>query len=222
MFKHKLNYLFLVLCLPLFAQEGINKYDEEGKRHGLWRKNFEGSDQLRFEGHFNHGEEAGDFKFYKKGFEKHPSAIISFNKDSDSVMVTYYTQEGKPISEGKMLDKKREGKWVYYHKDSDSIMMTENYVHGKLEGKQCTYFTNGKLTEKTEYKNNKKHGESFIYADNGQVIQHLHYANGELHGPATYYNASGEKLIEGQYTRDQKKGEWKYYKEEELQEKKDY
>ena len=221
MFKHKLNYLLLVFCLPLFAQEKINQTDEQGRRHGEWRVNFEGPTQLKFEGKFTHGEETGKFKFYKKGFQKHPTAIMEF-QDATTAQATYYTQEGKPISQGKMRNKQREGTWVYFHNNSEDTMMVENYSNGKLNGLQTTYFPDGGTAEKTEYRNGEKHGESLIYGKNGQVLQHLNYRNGELHGKAIYYNATGEKIIEGEYREDLKTGNWRYFKDGKLKEEKDH
>lgn len=212
--------LFLLFSTGIIAQK--NQLDNEGRRHGSWKVNFEGTENPKFEGNFQHGKETGIFKFYKKGFYEHPAAIMNFEGAQDSVHVTYYTQKGKPISEGMMLEKKREGKWIYYHQKSDSIMMTEIYKNDKLNGSQKTYFPNGKLAEKTNYLNGKKDGESFIYADNGQVTKELHYKQGELHGPANYFTPEGIKTIEGQYTDGRKTGNWKYFSEGELEREEDH
>lgn len=214
--KHSFLF-FLIFLLPLIGSSQKNQLDDQGRRHGAWKVNFEGTGDPKFEGTFEHGQETGIFKFYKKGFYDHPSAIMNFEDGKDSVQVTYYTQKGKPISEGKMINRKREGKWLYYHQQSDSIMMTEVYKNDKLNGFQKTYFPNGKLAEKTSYSNGLKHGESFIYADNGQVTKQLNYKNGELHGQAVYYNLKGEKTIEGWYTEGIKSGDWKYYNDGKLE-----
>ena len=181
------------------AQEGPNLTDAQGKRHGEWKVNFPGSSQTKFEGTFNHGKETGKFKFYKKGYEKHPSAIMSFDTGSDSIAVKYYTQKGDVISEGMMLNKKRAGKWTTYHNQSDQIMMTEYYKNDILNGLQTTFFKNGKVGEKTNYVNGIKDGSSQIYADNGQLLQDLNYKNGELHGHQTYYDPQGDLVAQGDY-----------------------
>jgi len=218
----QLKTLTLILLFPAICISQINQFDDQGRRNGPWKVNFEGTNKPKFEGEFQNGKETGIFKFYKKGFYEHPTAIMNFEKAQDSVHVTYYTQKGKPISEGMMLEKKREGKWIYYHQKSDSIMMTEIYKDDKLNGLQKTYFPNGKLAEKTNYLNGEKDGESFIYADNGQVTKELHYKKGELHGPANYYTPEGIKTIEGQYTQGRKTGNWKYFSEGKLEREEDY
>ena len=219
--KH-LIFLILTLSITVICKGQINQKDENGQRHGDWKVNFEGTSKPKFEGKFDHGKEVGEFKFYKKGFYDHPTAIMNFEKHKDSVQVTYYTQAGKPISQGMMLEKKREGQWVYFHQDSDSIMMTEDYKNNHLHGFQKTYFTNGELAEKTEYQNGEKHGESLIYASNGQVTKQLNFKNGQLNGPAVYYHADGEKIMEGSYSQGKKEGEWRFYENGELKETEDY
>lgn len=218
------QYLYIVVSILFFTdtQAQKNQYDEEGNRHGYWQVDFEGTSKPKFEGNFNHGQETGEFKFYKKGFYDHPTAIMNFESDRDSVKVTYYTQKGKAISEGMMIDKKREGKWLYFHQESDSIMMTEVYKNDTLNGLQKTYFPNGKLAEKTNYQNGNKHEESLIYADNGQVTKKLQYKDGELHGAALYFTPTGDKLMEGSYTEGRKSGTWKYYSEGKLEREEDY
>ncbi|WBL24613.1 toxin-antitoxin system YwqK family antitoxin [Zunongwangia sp. HGR-M22] len=191
--------ILLFFFQGLIAQEGPNQKDAQGKRDGLWKVNFPGTNQTKFEGVFNHGKETGKFKFYKQGYDQHPSAIMDFETGSDSVAVKYYTQKGEVISEGMMLNKKRAGKWTIYHHESDQIMMSEFYKDGKLDGPQTTYFKNGKIGEKTNYKNDIKNGKSQIYADNGQLLQDLNYKNGELDGHQTYYNPAGEWVAEGDY-----------------------
>ena len=129
---------------------------------------------------------------------------------------------GKKVYMGNLLNGEKEGKWVYYHQKSDSIMMVETYKNDSLYGFQKTYFTNGKLAEKTNYVNGQKDGKSFIYADNGQVTKDLNYKDGELHGPAIYYTPKGEKLMEGQYTEGSKTGTWKYFSDGKLEKEEDY
>jgi len=192
------SFIFLAFQ-NLNAQEGANLSDAQGKRHGEWKVNFPGTNQTKFEGTFNHGKETGKFKFYKKGYENYPSAIMNFETGSDSIAVKYYTQKGEVISEGMMLNKKRAGKWTTYHHKSNQIMMTEYYKNDILNGLQTTYFKNGKVGEKTNYKNGIKDGSSQIYADNGQLLQDLHYKNGELDGHQTYYKPDGSLVAEGDY-----------------------
>jgi antitoxin component YwqK of YwqJK toxin-antitoxin module len=211
------RYLFIVaiilsgnLCL---AQEKINQYDDDGKRHGVWKKYYENSDQLRYEGTFEHGKEIGVFKFYCGDCEDNPTVIRTFNVNDRSAHVQFFTVKGKLVSEGKMIGKDRIGKWVYYHKSSDKVMTLEIYNNGKLDGKKVTYYTNDQITEETEYKNGLKNGMNNFYSPEGIQIKKLIYKNGLLHGPAYYFDSNGSLILEGNYKNGKKNGLWKHYED---------
>lgn len=211
--------VFLILTGVLTAQD-YNKYDTDGKRHGKWLKKYEGSDQVRYMGTFDHGREVGEFKFYKPNSGDTPTAVKLFSKDSDSVLVKYYTSKGKVISEGKMVGKTREGQWKYYHNGSNKIMMIENYKNDKLDGEQKTFFDNGQLTEQTFYKNGRREGKRLIYSEEGKLMKEFTYEDDLLHGVTKYYDLDGKLQIEGNYKKNKKDGVWKYYRDGKLDEQK--
>lgn len=196
-----------------FSQSEINKMDADGKRHGLWKKTFDGSNQLRYEGTFDHGTEVGKFKFYCEECKDQPMVIKDFSGKNNIAQVTYFTITGKLVSEGSMQGKDRIGEWVYYHKKSKNVMSREHYLNGKLDGSVVTYYPDGKITEEINYKNGIKEGENNYYSPDGVLLKKLFYVNGELHGSATYYDAYGNVIIEGLYKSGKKHGLWKYYKD---------
>lgn len=220
--KQNIILLFVIGLLSTTCYSQENRKDSQGRRHGEWKLYFEGTSHPKLEGTYDHGKETGIFKYYKKGFYDHPSAIVDHFNGTDSVQVTYYTQTGKAISKGKMLNKKREGKWIYFHQDSDSIMMIEFYKDDKLDGTQTTFLTNGDPAEKTIYKDGVKHGESILYSTNGTIAKHWNYKNGVLHGSVKYYDSQGELSLEGQYENGEKTGTWKYYTNGELEKEESY
>lgn len=214
--------LLLVTGVPsfqIYAQD-TNQTDAEGRRHGKWRKFYENTQQLRYEGTFDHGKEVGTFNFYKPKSGNQPTATKVFRKDSDTVTVTYFTSKGKIISRGNMVAKDRVGDWTYYHQDGKQMMMTESYAKGMLDGTQHTYFPNGKLAEKTNYRSGLKHGKSELYSEQGKLLKEFTYENGVLNGLTKYYDGLGNLLIEGNYKKDRKDGIWKYYEGGKLKEEK--
>ncbi len=216
-------FCFLAITsFSLLAQE-YNQFDADGKRHGKWQKRYDNSDQLRYEGTFDHGKEIGAFKFYKPSSGNSPTAIKTFSKDNDTVKIKYFTAKGKVISKGQMINKDRVGTWTYYHNGSDKVMMTEIYKSGKLNGDQLTYFDNGQLTEKTSFVEGKRQGKRIMYSEKGAVLKEFSYDNDQLHGLTKYYDtSSGKLIIEGNYKRDRKDGIWKYYEDGKLIEQKSY
>jgi antitoxin component YwqK of YwqJK toxin-antitoxin module len=197
----------------LQAQEKINQYDENGNRHGLWRKYYDSSDQVRYEGTFEHGREVGVFKFYCGDCEDRPTVIKEFNDNDRTAHVQFLTVKGKLVSEGKMVGKDRIGEWIYYHESSDNVMTREFYKNGKLEGLKVTYYENDQITEETEYKNGVKNGIDNFYSPVGVQIKKLLYKNGVLHGPAYYFDSNGSIILEGNYKDGKKDGVWKHYED---------
>ena len=215
--KYTLYIFFILISTSLGAQEEINQMDSNGKRHGIWKKTFPGSQQLRYEGTFDHGKEVGVFKFYCEECGKQPTVVSTFNDKDNSAWVQYFTIKGKLVSEGKMINKEREGEWVAYHEKSKQVMSREFYKDGKLHGKQITYYPNGKVTEELSYVNGIKEGENLYYSPEGVLIKKLQYRNDQLEGAATYYDAFGVVVIEGNYKQGKKHGLWKYFKNGQLE-----
>jgi len=219
-----ITILTLTLILTNVSAQTINQLDDKGERHGYWKKNFENTDQPKYEGTFEHGKEVGTFKFYKLvGGKSKLSATREFLPDSDKINVKFFSSKGKLISEGMMNDKLFIGKWIYYHNKNDGILMTEYYNDkGVLEGEKLVYYENGQMAEKSIYVNGEIDGISTWYSENGKVLKEFTYKNGLLHGMAKYYDKDGVMLAEGVYKNDKKHGIWKYFENGKLSEEKDY
>lgn len=218
--KHLFIALFSLLSINVLSQ--VNQYHEDGTRHGLWEKKFEGTDQVRYTGTFNKGVETGVFKFYTRGFPKMPSAIKTFSDNGKKEEIVYYSQQGEKISEGHLIQRKREGKWVYYHNRSGNVMMVEHYENDQLQGTQTSYYDNKQISETTEFLNGKKEGKQLVYSLKGVLIKEFTYSNDKLNGPNKFYNGKGVLTIDGNYENDKKTGVWKYYENGKLIRQKQY
>lgn len=219
----KFTSIFLLLAWFSFGQE-VNQFDSNGKRHGIWKKNFDGTNQVRYQGTFEHGKEIGEFKFYKLVKKKSVlTATKAFNPNDNSAQVTFFASNGKVISKGKMVGKLYVGKWVYYHNKSDQIMTLENYnSKGELEGEKLVYYKDGVVAERVNYLAGKQHGKSYWYSVKGVVLKEFNYDKGELHGVAKYYHPKGDLIAEGMYKHGKKVGVWKYYEDGKLTEETDF
>lgn len=223
--QDKLLLLLLTLFLTnLYAQESINQFDNDGERNGIWKKNFENTKQIKYEGNFEHGKEVGLFKFYKLVNGKSAlSATREFDANSDDILVKFYASSGKLISEGHMRDKIFVGKWVYYHNRTKGIMTLEHYNdQGQLDGERNVFYANGQMAEQTFYVNGKIEGVSKIFSERGVLIKAFLYSDNMLNGISKYYNGDGQLLAEGAYRNDQQHGIWKYYENGVLKEEKDF
>ncbi|MDW5290072.1 toxin-antitoxin system YwqK family antitoxin [Formosa sp. PL04] len=215
----------LILCIVSTAMaQSINQLDANGKREGVWKKNFDNTNIIRYEGQFSHGKEIGTFKFYKKtGNTSTLSAVKEFNPNNDIAKVEFLTSTKKVISKGEMNGKLYIGEWKYYHKNSDKIMIIETFNdNGKLEGERLVYYDNGKIAERAFYKNGLLEGKSTWYSEKEIVLKEFNYKNNLLQGMSKYYDLDGNLLAEGAYKHDKKVGTWNYYKDGELDDTKDF
>ncbi|WP_445956851.1 toxin-antitoxin system YwqK family antitoxin [Yeosuana sp.] len=219
------NSVLLILFFgTLVSAQTINQLDAQGKRHGIWKKNFDDTTILRYEGEFSHGKEIGLFKFYKNIDKKASlTATKQFNDHDAKAYAIFYTSKGKIISEGEMDGKNYIGEWKYYQKNSNKLLTLEHYDdEGNLDGDRFVYYENGEIAEKQHYVHGQLDGNSFWFTDKNAVLKEFNYTNGELNGPSKYYNPKGELIIEGSYKNGKKDGVWKYYENNKLIEEKDF
>lgn len=226
MIKQKIKLVFfLTLILTLgYAQEPVNQFDKDGKRHGLWTKNYHKTDQKRYEGQFVHGKEVDTFKYYTLSSGKSVLSATKVFRLKDSLAdVKFYTSKKNVISEGKMNGKRYIGQWIFYHKNSTAKMIVENYNDdGNLEGDRTVFYKNGLVAEEAHYKNGKLHGESKWFSENNILLRHSIYKDGNLHGKTINYDSDGNITSEGDYTEDRKSGIWKYYESGKLKKEIDH
>ena len=211
-----MKFICFVMLLGYFsisahAQDPVNQFDENGQRHGIWKKYYEGSRQLRYEGRFNHGREVGTFKFYCGDCEEQAMVIKEFANDGKTAKTSYYTIKGKLVSQGEMADRDRIGEWLFYHEKSQQVMSREHYRKGLLHGKKTTYYPNGNKTEELNYIDGEIQGPAYYYGPNGELLKELHFVDSELHGKALYYDAHGNVVIKGNYKNGAKHGLWEYF-----------
>ncbi|ESU28830.1 MORN repeat protein [Flavobacterium limnosediminis JC2902] len=211
--KIKQNISFILLltlwCSVIYGQN-INKFDESGKRHGLWKGVYEDTKNPRYEGTFEHGKETGVFKYFDNTVKLVVIATRDFSANDGSHYTTFYNQKGFKVSEGKVVGKDTYvGEWKYYHLDSKKIMTLENYVDGKLNGVRKVYFPNDKIAEETTYVNGKKEGKYKKYADNGVVLEESNYKNDQYDGMATFRISEKQISGQGMFKNGKKVGKWK-------------
>ena len=220
----KVFVLLFLVEVTLVSAQTINQFDSEGLRHGIWKKYYDNTTILRYEGEFNHGKEIGLFKYYKNVDKKASlTATKQFNETDNKAYVTFYTSKGKVVSEGEMAGKLYIGEWKYYQKNSKKLLTLENYdSEGLLDGDRFVYYENGQVAEKQFYIHGKLDGPSFWYSEKNVVLKEFQYVNGELHGVSKFYNPKGDLILEGNYKQGKKHGIWKTYENEKLIEEKDF
>ncbi|QNK78799.1 toxin-antitoxin system YwqK family antitoxin [Winogradskyella undariae] len=217
MIKQNICVLFILTLFltSAYAQNSVNQLDNNGKRHGLWSKDYHQTDQKRYEGVFKHGKEIDSFKFYTLSAGKSVlSAVKVFNEKDSIADVTFLASNKKVISKGQMNGKRFVGEWIFYHKNSSAKMIVENYNdQGLLSGERFVYYLNGGLAESAHYKNGTLDGEAKWFSEQNKLLRDTYYKNDKLEGRTSYYDADGNLTSEGIYIKNQKQGVWKYYKD---------
>ncbi len=220
----KNHFRFIVIIIlsigslfqTLYAQQGLNQLDSNGKRQGIWKKYYT-NNRIRYIGTFEHGKEVGAFKYYSASSSEYPIIVKNFHENDDLADVQFFTTSGILESEGLMKGKSREGKWLFYHSDGKSIMGEENYTNGKLNGVYKTFYPNGELTEVTSYKNGLIDGNYKKYSIKGLLYNDFNYARGKLNGMAIYYSRkTGDLIKKGPFKNDMRVGTWENYVDGEL------
>ncbi len=206
--------IILLLSIQTIFSQDINKLDEKGLKHGVWKGTYEESKRPRYEGTFDHGKETGLFKFFDDTKVGTVIATREFNSKDNSCYTIFYNQRKSKVSEGKLVNKLFEGEWKYYHEDVPIIMTTEMYVKGKLDGVRKVYYKNETpvLAEETTYKNGMKNGVYKKYAENGVVLEESFYKNDQYDGQAIYRSADNTITAKGLFKNGKKVGIWEFTK----------
>lgn len=206
------RFLTLVLCCQVvFSQENSNPVDENGKKHGVWKGFYEESGRQRYEGTFEHGKEVGVFNFFDDTKAKSIIATRTFSLKDNSCYTIFYDQNKNIVSEGKEVNRLREGQWKYYHKASKTIMTLENYKNGKLDGVRIVYYPNGKVVDETIYKNGLKEGVYKKYSEKGIVLENSFFKNNEYEGEAVYKDPNNLVIARGKFKNGKKVGKWQFF-----------
>ncbi len=208
-------FLFFFTSI-LFSQTDSNKLDENGKKHGVWKGYFEASKRLRYEGTFEHGKEIGTFNYYDDTKAVNIIGVRVFNSKDNSAYTTFYDQKKNIVSEGKVIDKIKEGIWKYYHEASKTVMTQENYKLGKLSGVKSIYYKDGKIAEETNYIDGVKNGIYKNFSEKGILLETVNYKNDEYDGLATYRETDDKITAQGIFKNGKKAGIWKFYKDGKL------
>ena len=207
---------FGILALLIFsfsasAQTDVNKTDEKGQKHGLWKGVYAESKRPRYEGTFEHGKEIGTFTFFDDTKAKSVIATREFNPKDQSAYTIFYNQKKNKVSEGREVNKLYEGEWKYYHENLPQLMTTENYKGGKLHGKRTVFYRSGNIAEEAHYIDGIKHGPYKKLTEKGVILEETNYKNGQFDGPTVYKDPLGNVVAKGVYTNGKKTGKWEFY-----------
>jgi TonB family protein len=163
--------------------------------------------------------------------------FICFSQDSipanyTGIQTTYYNN-GNIKSEGKFVNGKREGVFIYYNENGlnktkrtfandrqqgDCLYylqepvkadLIEKQINGKSEGEFIHYYKNGEMMETGKFVNGLKDGEWIYYNVNGEIRRKESYKEGQQSGPTyDYLNSPKKKKKKKKEDTEIQTGEW--------------
>ncbi len=206
--KKLLFMLFFSMALLPWAM-GQNRTDTRGLRQGKWVGTYSNGD-IRYRGQFHDGKPFGTFiYFYPAGMIK---AKMVYTDGSHVAHVKSFQLSGKPMAEGKFINRKKDSTWLYFSDVDGKLALEENFKDGVKDGLTIIYYANsGKPSELTDFKNGRKNGRWIKYFPNGKVSTSGFYVNDTLQGAFRVFDINGKLLMQGQYKNALQEGVWMTY-----------
>ena len=212
-----ISFIFLIF----FSNSQVNQLDSLGRKHGIWTKNWKGSNQIQYEGEFVSGHPVGQFRYYYPSGEVR---CIIEHVNPRAAYVTFYFKNREVMSEGFYKDKLRDSLWLNYDREGLTLS-AERFKNGKLHGKRVvfylrnqiergelkilsettykdslkegpcrTFFSSKKLKEEGQYSMNLKEGVWKSFSTDGGLVSISRYKAGKLHGWVEFYDTSGTRI----------------------------
>ncbi len=207
--KNSLLILLVILFSGLTKAQDVNQVDESGQKQGPWRKFYEGSTAVFYEGQFKDDKPVGSFTyFYEKGNIKglmDYKAIGVYNRT--------YHPNGKLMAQGKYIEQKKDSVWTYYT-PAGLLSSMEQWDKGAKHGLEEVYFDNGKVSERTTHADGLRNGPWEQFYDNGKNKVAGIFVQDEYHGAIQYYFQNGSKQLTGKYNDGVRTGTWMYFNED--------
>ncbi len=215
--------VLLLLAFPFFSpgqvqkggrespssSDSINRYDDQGRRHGPWVKTFKGTDDIRYSGQFHHGRPAGTFVYYYRNGEV--KARSEFSGNGKVAHTTTYYPNGKIMAKGRYVNQKKDSIWTFY--DGDGVVSAkESYDKGAKDGKSISYYLNGQAAEVLHWKDSVKHGAWKKFFKDGTLKMEGQYKDGNPVGEFIHYHPNSKVRMRGKYKAAVKHGKWIHYK----------
>jgi len=146
----------------------------------------------------------------------HPAlSMVTEEKDRD--IIFYDNKVVAGVGHTNPATKEPYGEWIYFYSRSGFVLGRGNYsVLGKREGVWTYYHENGKVSEKTEYKNDLKDGTMELWYDNGEKRAAYQYVKGKMQGKYVVYGYHGGLTEQGSFANDKLNGPCKVFYENDV------
>jgi antitoxin component YwqK of YwqJK toxin-antitoxin module len=202
--------LIILFLVPLISagmqDQSLNQTDREGRKQGHWIKKYPDG-KIMYDGFFKNDKPEGTFKrFYENGVLKSAMTFLSGGTVAEG---TLYFGDGLIASQGKYVNKLKEGTWFFYSPTSKGqIIMKEEYAGDRRNGISVKYYPDSTVAEKITYENDSKEGPWMKYYPSGKISLSANCSRNRLNGKYEGFFENGNTEISGNYKDDLRDGPW--------------
>ncbi|UCH14259.1 MAG: toxin-antitoxin system YwqK family antitoxin, partial [Bacteroidales bacterium] len=193
---------------PLENDTVFNNIDKNGLKQGFWKKYYPNG-KINYSGFFKDNKPVGTMKrYFESGNLK---AIMNFDSTGTFSETKLFYEDGQLAAEGYYYNAAKDSLWKYYSYYEGTLISDEMYRKGVKHGMSHKYYTNGYITEKTEWKDNNKCGVWEQYYENRSPRLKGSYLKGKLSGAFIVYYPNGDLQVKGHYKDGKRHGRWIFY-----------
>jgi antitoxin component YwqK of YwqJK toxin-antitoxin module len=189
--------IFTILLSNFSFSQSINQVDQQGKKQGEWKKYYEKSGRVLYEGRFKDDKPTGVFRFYYETGSK--KALIDHNLTSGRSLANYFHPNGQLMSGGIFRNQMKDSTWITFT-ESGVVSEISNYQNNELNGPFTSFYISGLENApgripyiKSNYKNGKLDGEYTELFMDGRKKLYCFYIDGKLDGLYIEYHRNGKK-----------------------------
>jgi len=182
-----------------FYESGQKKSDghfQHSSKIGLWTDWYEDGNKI-IEGYYIDGIGVNTWKFWDSKGELYEGQLLILSMDNyelvgqivDGWYLGYF--EGYEVNHFFSEHGQLEGVVTKFSVEGGWKSSTQNYKHGKEDGKGLGWYRTGEKRFESNYKNGKYHGQQFHWFESGQIETEHNYLNGMFDGKQTYFSENG-------------------------------
>lgn len=208
-----MKWILVVLPMLFFVSKAIgqiNQKDKQGKKQGVWQKNYPKSSALEYKGQFKNDKPVGVFTYYYPSTKV--KAVIKHGENTSRSEAYFYHENGVLMSFGIYQNMKKDSVWLNFG-PSGRISYKETYKNDVLDGLKTVYFISENLEDRSSkisalsmYKAGKLNGEFKEYFDSGQVKTTGTFQEDKKVGIWEQFHPNGKKMSLTRYKDGQRHG----------------
>ena len=198
----------------LVFSEKINRYDKNGRKHGVW-KEFYPDGKIKREMYYIHGQLNGLYKEYSPSGELVKAIIYKYGQPEPQKKLAtkeikqkqffyssgrikhsgFYKHDSIPVGVHKEYDESGNITVVKIYDDNGHLTGEGKFdKRGRKTGEWTEYYTSGEIKAKGKYKKGKRTGKWIFYYKDGNVEQTGYYYKNKPHKTWIYFSKDGKPL----------------------------